>query len=154
LPVLFLLVTIQSGRAQHGSATWSSNPGDGNLWGSLVNWVPEVVPNGPDDTATFANSSVTYVDFDIFNDFSITLDGIHFVAGADAFTIADYSASMFFEGVGVINDSGVTQSFITTGAAGESRYYFDGTSTAGSLTAYIMQGGSPGNSGYYGIVYF
>ena len=154
LPVLFLLLTIQSGHAQHGSATWSSNPGDGNLWGSLVNWVPEVIPNGPEDTATFANSSVTYVDFDIFNDFSITLDGIHFVAGADAFTIANYSASMFFEGVGVTNDSGVTQNFTTTGASGESRYYFDGTSTAGTLTAYTMQGGSPGNSGYYGIVYF
>jgi autotransporter-associated beta strand protein len=124
------------------------------LWGSLADWTPQVIPNGPEDTATFANSSVTYVDFDIFNDFSITLDGIHFVPGADAFTIADYSASMFFEGVGVVNDSGVTQSFITTGAAGESRYYFDGTSTAGTLTAYTMSGGSSSNGGYYGIVYF
>ena len=153
LPVLFLLLTIQSGHAQHGSATWSSD-GTENLWGSLADWTPQVIPNGPEDTATFANSSVTYVDFDIFNDFSITVDGIHFVPGADAFTIANYSASMFFEGVGVTNDSGVTQSFITTGAAGESRYYFDGTSTAGTLTAYTMSGGAPGNSGYYGIVYF
>jgi len=152
LPVLFLLLTIQPAHA--GSATWSSNPPDPNLWGDFTNWVPQTEPNGPEDTATFANSSVTYVDFDIFNDFSITLDSIHFVPGADAFTIANYSASMFFEGVGVTNDSGVTQSFITTGTSGESRYYFDGTSTAGTLTAYTMQGGSPGNSGYYGIVYF
>src|SRR6266516_3227550 len=79
---------------------------------------------------------------------------IHFVPGADAFTIANYSASMFFEGAGVTNDSGVTQNFTTTGASGESTYYFDGTSTAGTLTAYTMQGGSPGNSGNYGIVYF
>jgi autotransporter-associated beta strand protein len=153
LPILFLLLTIQSGYAQHGSATWSSD-GSENLWGDLADWTPQVIPNGPEDVATFANSSVTYVDFDIFNDVSITLDSIHFVPGADAFTIADYSASMFFEGAGVINDSGVTQSFITTGASGESRYYFDGTSTAGTLTAYTMQGGSPGNRGYYGIVYF
>jgi autotransporter-associated beta strand protein len=153
LPLLFLLLTIQSGHAQHGSATWSSD-GKENLWGSLADWTPQVIPNGPEDIATFANSSTTYVDFDIFNDGSITLDSIHFVPGADAFTIADYSASMFFEGAGVVNDSGVTQSFITTGAAGESRYYFDGTSTAGSLTAYTMSGGSPGNGGYYGIVYF
>ena len=151
LPALFLLLTIQSGRAQHGSATWSSD-GTENLWGSLADWTPQVIPNGPDDTATFANSSVTYVDFDIFNDVSITVNGIHFVPGADVFTIANYSASMFFEGVGVTNDSGVTQSFITTGASGESRYYFDGTSTAGNLTAYTMGGGSPGNSGYYGIL--
>jgi autotransporter-associated beta strand protein len=153
LPVLFLLLTIQSGHAQHGSATWASDAPE-NLWGSLADWTPQVIPNGPEDTATFANSSVTYVDFDIFNDFSITLDGIHFVPGADAFIIANYSASMFFEGVGVTNDSGVTQSFITTGANGESRYYFDGTSTAGNLTAYTMSGGSPSNSGDYGIVYF
>jgi autotransporter-associated beta strand protein len=153
LPVVFLLLTIQSGHAQHGSATWSSD-GSENLWGSLSDWTPQVIPNGPEDIATFANSSTTYVDFDIFNDPTITLDSIHFVSGADAFTIANYSASMFFEGVGVINDSGVTQSFITTGASGESRYYFDGTSSAGTLTAYTMQGGSPGNSGYYGIVYF
>ena len=59
-----------------------------------------MIPNGPDDTATFANSSTTYVDFDIFNDGSITLDGIHFVAGADAFTIADILATMSFEGAG------------------------------------------------------
>jgi autotransporter-associated beta strand protein len=152
LPILFLLLTIQSGRA-HGSATWSSD-GSENLWGDLADWTPQVIPNGPEDVATFATSSVTYVDFDIFNDFSITVDSIHFVPGADAFTIADYSASMFFEGAGVINDSGVTQSFTTTGADGESTYHFDRRSTAGSLTAYTMSGGSPGNSGYYGIVYF
>src|SRR5215831_9099365 len=130
LPVLFLLLTIQSGHAQHGSATWSSD-GSENLWVSLADWTPQVIPNGPEDIATFANSSVTYVDFDIFNDVSITVDSIHFVPGADAFTIANYSASMFFEGAGVVNDSGVTQSFITTGASGQSTYYFDGTSTAG-----------------------
>src|SRR5437588_343987 len=138
------LLTIQPAHA--GSATWSSNPPDPNLWGDFTNWVPQTEPNGPNDTATFATSSVTYIDFDIFNDFSITVDGIHFVPGADAFTIANYSASMFFEGVGVTNDSGVTQNFTTTGASGESTYYFDGTSTAGTLTAYTMQGGSPGNS--------
>jgi autotransporter-associated beta strand protein len=153
LPVLFLLLSSQSVRAQHGSATWSSD-GTENLWGSLADWTPAVIPNGATDTATFANSSTTYVDFDIFNDGTITLDGIHFAPGADAFTIADYSANMFFEGAGVVNDSGVTQSFITTGAAGLSKYYFDGTSTAGSLTAYTMQGGAPGNSGNYGIIYF
>jgi autotransporter-associated beta strand protein len=153
LPFLFLLVTIQSSHGQHGSATWSSD-GTENLWGSLADWTPQVIPNGPDDTATFANSTTTYVDFDIFNDGTITLDGIHFVPGADAFTIADYSAAMIFDGAGVVNDSGITQSFITTGADGQSTYSFDGASTAGTLTAYTMQGGSPGNSGYYGIVYF
>ena len=124
------------------------------MWGDFTNWVPQTEPNGPNDTATFATSAVTYVDFDIFNDVSITVDGIHFVPGADAFTIANYSASMFFEGVGVTNDSGITQSFITTGANGDSKYYFDGASSAGSLTAFTLQGGSPGNGGNFGIVYF
>src|ERR1043166_8848320 len=99
LPILFLLLTIQSGHAQHGSATWSSD-GSENLWGSLTDWTPQVIPNGPEDIATFATSSATYVDFDIFNDPAITLDSIHFVSGADAFTIANYSASMFFEEIG------------------------------------------------------
>ncbi len=153
LPLLLLLLTIQQGYAQHGSATWSSD-GTENLWGSLADWTPQVIPNGPDDTATFANSSTTYVDFDIFNDGTITLDGIHFVPAADAFTIANYSASMVFVGAGVVNDSGITQSFITTGGAGESRYYFNEASTAGSLTSYTMQGASPSNSGHYGILYF
>jgi autotransporter-associated beta strand protein len=152
LPALLLLLTIQSGHA--GSATWSSNPGDENLWASSVNWVPQTVPDGPNDTATFATSSVTYVDIDMVNDFSRTVDGINFVPGADAFTIQVNSASLHFAGVGITNDSGITQNFLANGIKGGSKFYFDGTSTAGSLTAFTMLGGSNITRGYFGIVYF
>ena len=43
-----------------GSATWSSNPSSGD-WNTAANWIPNTVPNGTSDIATFATSNVTDV---------------------------------------------------------------------------------------------
>src|SRR5438552_7700893 len=58
LPASLLLLSIQSSRA--GSATWNLNPTSGD-WNTASNWTPATVPNGPDDTATFGVSNITFV---------------------------------------------------------------------------------------------
>ena len=42
-------------RAQAVSATWKTNPIDGD-WNNPLNWTPEIVP---DDVAIFGNSAIT-----------------------------------------------------------------------------------------------
>ena len=44
--------------AQAGSATWNDPTGNTD-WNTAANWTPAAVPNGPNDTATFAPSSFT-----------------------------------------------------------------------------------------------
>src|SRR5229473_30530 len=53
-----LLSTANSSFA--GSATWLASPATGN-WSTAGNWTPATVPNGPNDTATFATSNVRFV---------------------------------------------------------------------------------------------
>src|ERR1044071_8100763 len=48
--------TMQAGFA--GSATWQLDPISGD-WNTAANWMPNTVPNGPSDTATFATSHTT-----------------------------------------------------------------------------------------------
>jgi hypothetical protein len=49
-----LVLTAQISLA--GSATWLSSPQD-SAWVNPNNWTPGGPPNGPSDTATFAQSS-------------------------------------------------------------------------------------------------
>ena len=51
IPIALLLATTSSGIA--GNATRGTNPATGN-WSTAGNWTPATVPNGPNDTATFA----------------------------------------------------------------------------------------------------
>jgi len=46
--------------SQAGSATWLSSPQD-SAWENANNWTAGGPPNGPSDTATFAQSSQTGV---------------------------------------------------------------------------------------------
>ena len=63
LPALVLILTIESSLAD--SATWVANRFERGLEFpesmGRHNWTGNVVPNGPDDTATFASSSITSV---------------------------------------------------------------------------------------------
>ena len=53
---IVLTISLGALSAVHaGSATWSANPINGN-WNTAANWMPNTVPNGPADTATFATS--------------------------------------------------------------------------------------------------
>src|SRR6266705_6667197 len=67
-----------------GSATWSTNPSSGD-WNTAANWMPNTVPNGPGDIATFGTSNLT--DLSI-NSTSVELDSIVFNSGATPYTIS------------------------------------------------------------------
>src|SRR6266480_7785191 len=78
-----LLSTASSSFA--GSATWKKVPAS-NDWQTAANWTPRTIPNGPDDTATFASSNQTTVDLAQFGE--IEVNSIVFKPGASAFTIS------------------------------------------------------------------
>lgn len=142
-PVLILLILgiailIQSARA--GSATWRSNP-PGSDWNTATSWTPATVPNGPGDTATFAASSRTTVSLSA----STEVNGIVFNPGASAFTIegADSIIILTISGVGLVNNSQVSQSFVV----GSDRFgnqkliLFRNGATAGALASFTLNPG-------------
>jgi len=147
LPALLLLLTIQAGHAD--SSTWNLNPTSGD-WNTAANWTPAFVPNGVDGTATFATSNTTGISVSAF----IVLDGILFLPGASAFTIDTGFSGMDFVGpIGVANDSGITQNFITSGPL-----TFHGIAPAGVLVSYTInadavdfEGNSSANSATFTI---
>src|SRR5260221_580356 len=108
--VLFL---TQSPFARAGSATWSSNPSSGD-WNTAANWMPNTVPNSPSDIATFGASNVTALSI---TNTDIDLDSAVFNSGAPPYTIAVQNYSLTLSGVGIINNSGVMQSFVLSNNA-------------------------------------
>ncbi len=114
------------------SASWVSNP-TGKTWNTMANWNPVTVPNGRGQIATFDFSNRT----SIFVTTPITIANTVFNAGASAYTIAVASARSFtFSGLGVTNNSGVTQTFLTAG-----QLNFTRSSAAGDMTFYAILGG-------------
>ena len=153
--LLFLLFAAAT--AFGGSATWNLNP-DG-LWrpAHIFNWTPATTPNGPADTATFDVSNVTSVgvDFD-----PIEVNGIVFNPGASAFTISvlaptEVVVSLTISGVGITNNSGITQNFVvgySGGCCNPSDLIFTNSATTGDLTVFTAI-----DSGYYydrGSIFF
>ncbi len=103
-----LLVGAQTIRA--GSATWSLNPVSSD-WNTAANWSPATVPNGPADPATFDVSNTTGVSLSATTEVS----EIVFNPGASAYTIRapkKQQTGLTISGRGVINRSGVGQSFV------------------------------------------
>ena len=123
-----VLLTLQRSSLA-GSATWSSNPTSGD-WNTAANWVPNVVPNGTSDTATFGSSSLT----DVTNTLIIDLDSLVFEPGAPHYAITTLDNIRLY-GNGVVNNSEVTQSFVA-GA-----FFFKNSATAGDMTSYSSVGG-------------
>ncbi len=131
-PALFALLLLGSaGAAFGGSATWDLNPATNN-WNTAVNWTPDTVPNGP-DTATFALSNKANISITA----ATAVDGIVFESGASAFTITVAApVSLFISGVGVTDNSGVTQNFViaTDRRHNQATITFVGSATAGDAT--------------------
>ncbi len=119
--------------AQAGSATWDASPAT-NEWTTATNWMPNTVPNGPDDVATFANSAVTTVNLDS----SIEVDSINFAPGADPYTFTfSNNPTLTISGAGVINNSGQIQTFGGPNPIPEHHnIYFYNNATAGVDTSY------------------
>jgi autotransporter-associated beta strand protein len=142
--LLAAFILLLSGHTSYaGSATWRLNPISGD-WNTANNWTPPTVPNGPADTATFDFSNIT----DVSLSAGTIVNGIVFNAGASAFTITAPPPSPFrqilrIEGVGITNNSGITQNFV---ADDQETIFFGTGATAGSLTFFTNKNG-PGSGG-------
>jgi outer membrane autotransporter protein len=158
LPVLVLIPTIESSFAASG--TWVGGiDGDWNLFDPEFgsNWTGNVVPNGPSDTATFAVSRITSV----FLSDDTEVNGIVFNAGASAFTITASSGfTLTISGVGITNNSGITQNFVTSSGSSNPKFFeppgiivFSNSATAGSNVT-ITNNGGVGTFGTGGITGF
>jgi autotransporter-associated beta strand protein len=145
----FLIVTIFiffAGGALAGSGTWLTTPVSGD-WNSAPNWSPMTVPNGPADTATFGSSSVTNISLSA----NTEVNGIVFSPGASAFTINSRPVEPDFQfltigGAGIINNSGVTQDFVTavSNLGYSAAIVFRNNATAGNMTVFNYNGDSSG----------
>src|SRR4030095_3510470 len=151
LLAFFLTLSIQTGRAD--SATWKTNPGSGD-WNHAANWMPPTIPNGPSDIATFEFSNTT----DVFLSASTEVSGTVFNAGASPFMITVASpgvpdVELTFGGVGITNNSGVAQKFVTAPARfNPEGIIFRNSATAGNQTVFINNGSHRSRGG--GIQFF
>ncbi|HEY2711749.1 MAG TPA: autotransporter-associated beta strand repeat-containing protein [Chthoniobacterales bacterium] len=115
-----------------GSAQWSATPTSSD-WNTAANWVPNTVPNGPDDIATFGRSRTTVVT--VSSD--VQVSEIVFSRRASAYSIApaNDTTNLTVSGGGVINNSTIEQNLGgVVGPSSESYLIFDGSSTSGVLT--------------------
>ena len=137
--VALLLFLAAQRHSLAGSATWATNP-IGNDWNTAQNWMPNTVPDGPGDSATFAASDIT----DLSLTGNIEVDSIHFDSGANPFTITiGDQAFLNFTGTGVVNDSGTVQTFTQSFAQFHtSTILFFNSATAGDLTVFDIPGGA------------
>ena len=147
--VLFtLLLLFFTQVAFAGSATWNLNPTSGD-WNTAANWAPATVPNSSSDTATFGISNTTAVSLSA----SVTINGILFNPSASVFTISPEpnGTGLTFSGLGVTNNSGITQNFVATGISTARGFMiFANSASAGSDTVFTIQPGAP----YGGLVEF
>jgi autotransporter-associated beta strand protein len=143
LYLLVVLLLSAAGPAFAGSAAWSASPASRD-WNTAANWSPTTVPNGPGDIATFGSSSLT----NISTSQGTEVNGIVFNPGASTYTatIRPKHFSVDFltiSGVGIINNSGVTQNFVTAqnGLGYVGVIEFTNNATAGSNTVFTGLGG-------------
>jgi autotransporter-associated beta strand protein len=98
------------------------------------------VPNGAADTPTFALSNTTNVSISA----NTEVNGITFTAAAtNPYTItANPGLTLTISGVGITNNSGTTQNFVTAvnGAGNVSQVFFANSATAGSSTLFTNNG--------------
>jgi outer membrane autotransporter protein len=155
LPVLVLILTIESSFAQSGTWVGEFN-GDWNfveISTGETNWTGNVVPNGPADTATFESSNTTAVSLSA----NTEVNGIVFNPGASAFTItvnpvslSPTTLTLTISGAGITNNSGITQNFVTAGGLGA--IVFTNSATAGNVT--ITNSGGTVTGGVGGATVF
>lgn len=124
-----------------GSATWNRNPVSGD-WNTAANWMPNTVPNGPNDVATFSLSNHTSVSIAAVTD----VNSVVFTADVSPFTITLTSTSQLtLSGVGVVSNSDVIQNVAgTTDDAGNASVLrFTGAASAGDSTMRYTNEGTP-----------
>jgi hypothetical protein len=132
-----LVLTAQISLAS--SATWLLSPQD-SAWENANNWTPGGPPNGPSDTATFAQSSQTSVNIST----SEEVNSIVFTSGSASFRsfIAWDSpgCELIISGAGVNNNSSLLQTFFVGGGGPGQRgqIIFNNSATAASAQMRIV----------------
>ncbi len=135
--ILTLAICLPVGTAFAGNAAWQSSPASGD-WNTASNWSPATVPNGPNDTATFTLSNRTALSLSA----NTEVNAIDFNSGANAFTItAGPNVQLTISGVGIVNNSGVVQTFVA-GVSGfdPSFIAFEKNAAAGSNVRITVAG--------------
>jgi hypothetical protein len=130
-----------------GSATWNLNPTSGD-WNTATNWTPATVPNSRNDTATFDRSDITDVTVSNYT----TVNNIVFNPAASALTITVGPIyTLTFEGVGIVNNSGIPQTFVSPSTYPIKSIFFYNQATAGSNTFFdnLADGIGQGNVNFY-----
>jgi autotransporter-associated beta strand protein len=136
-PILCVFSCLIAAQSFAASATWSANPISGD-WNTAENWIPNTVPNGPGDTATFDVSTITNVSTSTQTE----VDSIVFNPGASAYTITLKPVTqqfLFITGAGIVNSSGVLQTFVGSEDRVFHAFDFFNNSTAGDLTVFHNQ---------------
>ncbi len=152
LAILAALVVSATNGTFADSATWKTSPNSGN-WNRAGNWIPQTIPNGPSDMATFAASNTTGV----FLSANTAVDGIVFDRGGDSFTftVAPPSNSgplaLEFDGFGITNNSGSRQNFMT---AANGTIVFKGHTTADNASFTNTNNGAISGRGEAGATLF
>ncbi len=132
--ILMLCVHASNG----SSATWKRNARSSD-WNTKTNWTPATVPDGSADTATFALSNTTNVSISA----NTQVNGITFTPAASAYNITvNPNLTLTISGVGIVNNSGTTQNFVTAVnfAANVGLILFKNAATAGSDTSFTNNG--------------
>jgi fibronectin-binding autotransporter adhesin len=119
-------------------AVWLPNPGSG-VWNTGTNWsTSPSAPVNPGDTATFETSTQTSLTLSA----TTTVESITFSPGASAFTINTNGHRFSIQGVGIVNNSGQTETMTSSagglGTVGLIRFL--NTSTAGSASVISVPG--------------
>jgi autotransporter-associated beta strand protein len=117
-----------------GSATWALNAG--TSWGDASNWVPNTVPDGPNDIATFDVSNSTAL-----SAIAIEVNSIVFNPNASPYTITCSSTSggLSISGAGITNDSGTTQNFVANVPFNVPAFSFTNGASAGNDTVFTVK---------------
>ena len=133
------LILLFPALAYADSAQWNLNPTSGD-WNTANNWTPMTVPNGSGDVARFDLSNTTNVSLSVNTEVS----GITFtLAATNPYSItANPELTFTISGVGITNNSGIAQEFVTAvdGSGNVGRIVFTDTATAG--TAVFINDGS------------
>lgn len=129
-----LLAALVPPAAHAQSAIWLANPASGD-WNTAANWSGATVPNSATAQAVFGTSSTVGLSLSA----NAQVDSLTFNSGASAFTFtAPASLGLTLSGAGIVNNSGTTQSFVTT-AGGHLSYgsvTFTNSASAGSQTVF------------------
>ena len=134
--LLAFLVLALTNKGHAGSGTWvGRDPGNPYAWEYERNWDPNTIPETKDDVATFGVSSRTVIFIGAGTN-AIDPGTMVFNPGSSAYTFIPEGSGLTLTKDGIINNSGVTQTFqVSVGSS----VIFEGRASAGSQTLFTPE---------------